>query len=154
MKKTTAITTDLLKYLLIGAVCGTLLNTLIMKSPLPEIFPEYTERISPDLMKVNIIYGVFLYCLISPLLEELIFRRGLYDLLYMKTGFIPAAFISSLVFAIYHMNMIQGIYAFIMAMMICFMYRADHKLYVPICIHVGANLAVWLSANIIIRAIA
>ena len=149
MKKTAAIIIDSLKYLIIGAVCGTMLNTLILKSPLPQIFPEYTESISPGFMKVNIIYGVLLYCLASPLLEELVFRRGLYDLLYLKTGFLPAAFISSLVFAIYHMNMIQGVYAFIMAMLICFLYSGNHRLYVPVCVHVGANLAVWLSASII-----
>lgn len=149
MKKTAAIITDSVKYLLTGAVCGTLLNTLIMKSPLPSLFPLYTENISPKLTSVDIIYGVLLYCIAAPVLEELIFRRVLYDLIYLKTGFLPAALTSSLVFAVYHMNMIQGIYAFIMAMIICLLYYRNHRLYVPICLHIGANLAVWLSASII-----
>ena len=150
MKKTVAAIADSAKYLIIGAVSGTLLNTLIMRSPLPDIFPAYTESISPQLISVDIIYGILLYCLLSPLLEELIFRKILYDLVYMKTGFLPAAFISSLVFAIYHMNMVQGVYAFMMAMLICLLYYRDHRFYVPVCIHIGANLAVWLSANIIL----
>ena len=139
----------ILIYLIIGAVSGTLLNLLIMHSPIPEIFPSYTESIRGKMFSVNIISGLFLYCLVSPVLEELLFRRLIYDILYRYTGFAAAAVISSLIFAIFHMNMVQGIYAFIMGMLICTLYHRDHRIIVPVSLHIGANLAVWLCGNLL-----
>lgn len=134
-------------YALVGAVSGVLLNTLILRSPLPELFPAYSESFSGRLFSTDIVTGIFLYCILSPVTEELLFRRLVYDLLYKSLGFPAAALISSLLFAAYHMNMIQGIYAFSMGMLICVLYHRDHRMGVPIAMHIGANLAVWLLAN-------
>ena len=82
-----------MKYMLIGAVCGLALNYAIMYSPLPEMFPAYTEKISSGLFSVNIIYGILLYCIAAPILEELVFRILLYDTVYRFLGFLPAAVI-------------------------------------------------------------
>lgn len=140
----------ILLYLLIGAASGLLLNLIIMHSPLPEVFPSYTEDIRGRLFSVDIIPGVLLYCIISPVLEEMLFRRVIYDLLYRSAGFAASAVISSLIFAVYHMNMVQGIYAFIMGMLICTLYHRDHRIAVPIFVHTGANLAVWLLSGLIV----
>ena len=137
---------DILKYMLIGAVCGLALNYAIMYSPLPEMFPAYTEKISSGLFSVNIIYGILLYCIAAPILEELVFRILLYDTVYRFLGFLPAAVISSLLFGAFHMNMIQFIYASLMGMLICTLYHRDHRIFVPMLIHCGANLAIWLSS--------
>jgi hypothetical protein len=59
-------TIDILKYLLIGSVCGLGLNYVILHSPLPKIFPAYTDRISSAAFSVNIIYGILLYCIAAP----------------------------------------------------------------------------------------
>ena len=131
-------------YAGIGAAAGLLLNFIIMVSPLPRIFPAYGERFAGRLYSVDLMTGIFLYCLAAPVLEELIFRIGIYGFLYKKTGFVPAMIISSLLFAVYHMNMIQGIYAFIMGMLFCVFYHRDHRGYVPVVMHMGANLAAWL----------
>lgn len=131
-------------YLLIGGACGVLLNMAIMHSSLPEIFPAYTESFAGKLYSVDIIYGFFLYCIVAPVLEEFIFRIGIYGFLYKRLGFAVSAVLSSVLFAVYHMNMIQGIYAFIMGMLFCVLYHRDHKMTVPILLHAGANLAVWL----------
>ena len=136
-------------YLLIGAVCGLMLNFLIMHSPLPDIFPAYTESLRGKLFSVDIITGIFLYCLLAPVIEELLFRRIAYDLLYERIGFQAAAVFSSLIFALYHMNMIQGIYAFIMGILFCMLYHRDHRIAVPISLHIGANLAVWSLGNML-----
>ncbi len=127
--------TDLIKYLLIGGVCGVLLNFAIMRSPLPELFPAYTESFAGKLYSVNIISGIFLYCLVAPILEELIFRIGIYGFLYKRLGFAVSAILSSGLFAVY---------AFIMGMLFCALYHRDHRIPVPILLHAGANLAVWL----------
>ena len=134
--------------MLLGGASGLLLNMLIMMSPLPDLFPAYGEMIADRLYSVDIISGIFLYCLAAPILEEFIFRIGLYGIIGSFIGSFPAALISSLLFGLYHMNMLQGIYAFIMGILFCTMYRRDHRKFVPICMHIGANLAVWTLSNI------
>ncbi len=134
---------DIAKYALIGGVCGVALNLLIMQSPLPRMFPAYTDSFAGKLYSVDIILGIFLYCIVAPILEELIFRIGIYGFLYKRQGFALATVFSSGLFAVYHMNMIQGIYAFIMGMLFCVLYHRDHRMAVPILMHAGANLAVW-----------
>ena len=132
------------KYLITGAVCGLLFNLLILKSPLVDVFPAYREAFANKAHSVDIITAVLLYCIAAPILEELIFRVFLYNKIYSRTGLVPAAIISSVIFGVYHMNMIQGIYAFIMGMIFCFFYNRDHRIWVPVLMHSGANLAVWL----------
>ena len=136
-------------YLLTGAVSGLLLNALIMHSPLPELFPAYTDSFRGRLYTVGLLQGILLYCLLAPVLEEVLFRLLAYDFLYKHIGFWGAALISSFIFAAYHMNMVQGIYAFIMGMLFCTLYRRDHRMAVPISLHIGANLAVWLFSNLL-----
>ena len=138
-------------YPVIGAVSGLLLNFLIMKSPLPAIFPGYAEGFAGKIYSVDIISGIFIYCIAAPVLEEIIFRLLAYDLLYRYLGYLPSALISSLIFAVYHMNVVQGVYAFIMGMLFCSLYHRDHRIPVPILLHIGANLAVWLLSNTILK---
>ena len=139
---------EIIKYPVIGAVSGLLLNILILYSPLTDIFPAYKESFAGRIYSVDIMSGVLIYCIAAPILEELIFRVFLYNLIYRATGFTAAALASSAIFGIYHMNMIQGIYAFIMGMLFCFFYSRDHRIWVPVLMHTGANLAVWLLSGI------
>ena len=144
IRKVLRIIADIAKYVLIGGICGVALNLLIMHSPIPRMFPVYTESFVGKLYSIDIISGFFLYCLVAPVLEELIFRIGIYGFLYKRLGFAVSAIMSSGLFAVYHMNMVQGIYAFIMGMLFCTLYHRDHRIPVPILLHAGANLAVWL----------
>lgn len=136
-------------YLLTGAISGLILNAIILQSPLPGLFPAYTESFRNRIYMIDLLQGILLYCLLSPVIEEIIFRFLAYDFLYKRTGFFAAAFISSLLFAAYHMNMVQGVYAFIMGMLFAALYHRDHRKAVPISLHIGANLAVWLFSNLL-----
>lgn len=136
-------------YLLTGAISGLILNALILHSPLPEIFPVYSESFRNRIYTVGLMHGILLYCLLSPVIEEVLFRFIVYDLLFKHTGFPAAAVISSFLFAAYHMNMVQGVYAFIMGMLFAALYHRDHRRAVPISLHIGANLAVWLFSNLL-----
>ena len=99
-------------YFLTGALCGLLLNALILHSPLPELFPAYSDSFRGKIFSVDLISGIFLFCLLSPIIEELLFRRLVYDLLYGFIGFMAAAVISSLIFAAYHMNICSNIHPY------------------------------------------
>ena len=149
MKARVKLLIDILICFATGAFCGLFFNILIMKSPIPSLFPSYSEELAGKLFSINIVTGVFLFGLAVPIIEEFIFRIGLYGFLYRKAGFWGAAVISSLIFGIYHMNVVQFIYGFIMGIILCAMYHRDYRGFVPIFVHMGANLAVWLLGNVI-----
>ncbi len=63
---------------------------------------------------------------VSPFIEELVFRAGMFRLLQKKIGVIQAMVLSSLLFAIVHGNWAQGIPAFIIGMGLALLYfRSD-----------------------------
>lgn len=124
-----------------------------------------------------------LYCFVSPIVEELIFRFGIFNLMLMiirRLGLskdIPAAatvrecdssfepdklrsdrfvsvfklirglgqdihlcvWLTSLLFGIYHMNLVQGLYAFLMGLIITYSYAVYRKFSIPVVAHICAN---------------
>ena len=88
--------------------------------------------------------GIVLYGLAAPVLEELIFRKGVYGLFRRFAGSAVAMVISSALFGVYHGNMVQGLYGFLMGMALAVSYERYKKLLAPILFHGGANMAVYL----------
>jgi membrane protease YdiL (CAAX protease family) len=82
---------------------------------------------------------------LAPVAEEGIFRLFLYGGLREKAGlgFLPAAMISSLAFGLYHGNWIQGIYAFLIGMILAWGYEdsSRKKFMMAVLMHMAANLA-------------
>ena len=79
--------------------------------------------------------------ILAPLSEELLFRGILYRRLqgYIH-GFWGPALISSAIFGLYHMNLAQGIFAFIFGLFICAVYERIRNLWAAIALHAGGNL--------------
>ena len=94
-------------------------------------------------------FGVFespvmmmlLYCVFTPIVEEVVFRFVIYNSLnYAIKKDLWALMLSSSLFGIYHMNPVQGVYAFLMGVVICYCYRRSESIFVPIIVHASANL--------------
>ena len=89
-----------------------------------------------------------LYCIVSPVVEELIFRFGIFNLLLMiirRLGIFNnknvhlSVWITALLFGIYHMNLVQGLYAFLMGLVITYSYAVYRKFSIPVVAHICAN---------------
>lgn len=105
--------------------------------------------------------GLFLYVLVSPLAEEVVFRGVIYNRLrrifygvgneiklYGEQGrLVLAMVLSGLLFGIYHGNLVQGIYGGCMGVLISYMYERTHSFYVPCLFHAVANCVVYLMAQ-------
>ncbi len=76
----------------------------------------------------------------APLVEELLYRGLIYKRLRFKVNFISAAIISSVLFGVTHGNIVQGIYAFCVGMIIAYVYEKYKNLWAPILFHFIANL--------------
>ena len=130
-------------YILAAAVAvaaiGWGLNMLILFSPLPVIFPGYTESAAasfggqpwPVLILATVVLG--------PAAEELIFRGLTYSRLKSYVPVPWAVVISSLLFGLYHGNMIQFIYTTIMGLFLAFIYEKSGGLPACIIAHMALN---------------
>lgn len=77
-----------------------------------------------------------------PLIEELVFRQFLYKRLRKIKGALFAAIASAALFGLYHMNLVQFIYAFFMGLFICLVYECYDGFVSGLFFHVCANLFV------------
>ncbi|MDY3249630.1 MAG: type II CAAX endopeptidase family protein [Candidatus Choladocola sp.] len=78
--------------------------------------------------------------ILVPVAEELIFRVLIYGRMKRFLAVIPAAVLSSLLFAVYHGNPIQMIFAFPMAMALTAVFEKGKLFVYPVLFHMGANL--------------
>lgn len=93
--------------------------------------------------KQNAVYfgvGAILYGFLSPLVEETAFRGLVYNRMkqYFPVGIAMTA--SSVFFGAYHGNLVQGLYGFILGLVIAYLYELSGKWFVPVMIHGIANL--------------
>ena len=84
--------------------------------------------------------GLLLYGVISPFVEELVFRGFLYGRMRVYMPKNGAVLVSALLFGIYHGNMVQGIYGFLMGILFTLAYDRYKNFYLSVIMHVIVNL--------------
>ncbi len=75
----------------------------------------------------------------SPVMEDLFFRGIMYGRLKELLPNIIAAVVSSLLFGIYHGNLAQGIYGFILGLYLCLVMEKTQTVAAPIAVHIAIN---------------
>lgn len=98
--------------------------------------------------------GLLVYGIAAPVVEELIFRyllqRECYRLFQPdRRGRYLLVILLAILFGAYHGNVVQGLYAFPMGVLLGLFYELTGMLATPILFHVGANLTCWLVSNLI-----
>lgn len=88
--------------------------------------------------------GLLLNGLLAPIAEELMFRGVLYNRIKKYVAYLPAIGISSLLFGLYHQNIVQGSYAFIMGCAIAYFYESFGRFHVPVIAHAISNISTYL----------
>lgn len=91
-------------------------------------------------MKHNVLC-LLLLCIIGPLTEEMVFRRGvLHGLLGQHLKPVAAVAVSALAFALVHANLAQGIPAFLIGLVLGFCYLRTGSISLSFPIHVANNV--------------
>lgn len=75
----------------------------------------------------------------APVVEELIFRGLIFNRLNRYLGKGWALVLSSLIFGITHMNIVQGTYAFVVGFLLGYLYLKYKTIWAPIIAHFGFN---------------
>lgn len=116
------------------------INNLLFISNLASLSTAYEETMealyTPSL-------GIQIVCLgiLIPICEEMVFRGLMYKRLREYSGFIGAMLYSAIVFSFMHVNVVQAIYAFFMAVVFAFVYEKYGSVKAPIVAHISANIA-------------
>lgn len=116
-------------------------------SMMPDVAESYAEGISNLLeFTPSMIANV---CVIFPIIEELVFRGLLLGVLKRFIPFVIANVTQALAFGIYHGNIVQGIYAFILGMFIGFICYITGSILYTCVLHMSINSAGMVIENII-----
>lgn len=121
-----------------AALCVALNNVMLLVS-LPSASQAYGETME---VLYRPSFAMQLACLgiLIPICEEMVFRGLIYRHLRKDNRFMGAALYSSLIFAITHGNLVQGLYGFIMGMLFAYVYEKYGSVSAPVLGHIAANV--------------
>lgn len=92
----------------------------------------------------SLIVGVCLYGVLMPIAEETAFRLLTYNRARRFWGFVPALLISAAIFGVSHFNLVQGVYGFLMGILIVLIYEKFGAFIYAVFAHASANCAVYI----------
>lgn len=124
--------------IVVGAVVISQAFTWIMNQA--GVTQTFSNEAQESLMAGALVVQIAGFGLIAPVTEELIFRGLLYGRMKSFLKGYQAVLLSSAVFALYHGNMVQIIYAFPMGLILIYVYEKWGDLKAPIVFHMAANL--------------
>ncbi len=141
---------------LAGVLMGTALNNVLALTALEEISEGYQET-SGYFFAGGILFEFLGACLLTPFLEELLYRGVVYgrlcDMMILdneeKTGHgkkrervsrFLAMLLSALLFGVLHRNLVQFVYAGLLGLLLAWLMEKCGHLYGAFLAHMGANL--------------
>ena len=119
------------------------LNILILKSGMARISQEYEETAALQ-YSCSFPVGFIVYGFMSPFSEELMFRGILYNGFKRIYPVKTAMILTAALFALYHGNGVQGLFAFLLSIFIIYTYEATANLWVAVGIHSICNLSSYI----------
>ncbi|MBR6381063.1 MAG: HAD hydrolase-like protein [Lachnospiraceae bacterium] len=126
-----------LAFLTIGATIG--LNLLMMLSGILENAEGY-QQVAAEQYGCHFAVGLMVYGFITPAMEELLFRGIFHNSMQRWFSLRIAILVTAVIFAFYHGNVVQGGYAFLMGLLLSYVYEYFGSFLVPLAVHAGSNL--------------
>lgn len=111
------------------------MNLLILQKVFKSSYDSYQAGFQGLMPVSNLVY----VCLLGPIAEELLVRRYILGGLRNRYGTIIALFASSALFAVSHLNIVQGINAFVMGIILGLLYLNTGSIFSCILVHVLNN---------------
>ncbi|MBR5267944.1 MAG: CPBP family intramembrane metalloprotease [Lachnospiraceae bacterium] len=128
--------TVMVKLAAVGAIASIVFRILFEFIGMPGY-----ESVEQNLLSGNLMLQIIVLLASSPMLEEFFFRGVLYGRLKEVVSVNHAIWISALGFGLYHANLSQGIYGFLMGLFLAWSMEKFQTVKAPIAVHIGSNLA-------------
>src|SRR5690625_4414117 len=91
-----------------------------------------------NLARMNSLF-IIIPAIVGPILEELVFRKVIFGSLYKKVNFFWAALLSSIIFAVMHIDFSHLLIYTAMGFVFSFLYVKTKRIIVPIIVHMSLN---------------
>lgn len=131
---------EILGFLITGAFLGQYGNILVglfSQYLNPETYQETQSLVSQGKSIWSLIFWMGI---VAPFAEEVIFRWMVFLRMRDNMRVVTAALLSGLTFGIYHMNLMQGVYATIMGALFALLLEWRGNLFTSVLLHMGANI--------------
>lgn len=106
---------------------------------LPQTLTEEYGSLMETLIGGNVWLSLFVTVILAPVAEELLFRGITMKKAQKIMPFLAANVLQAVLFGIYHLNWIQGVYAFVLGMILGFTAEYFHSIWASIILHAFVN---------------
>jgi len=118
----------------LGFAMNILTNCVINLLPIREVSSPID-----DIVGNNFVIDFFIFSLAAPVLEEIIFRGVVQKRLTKMMNLHSAIILQAFIFGFIHLNFIQGTYAFVLGIIIGYIYHWFDSIWYACAIHVAFN---------------
>jgi len=132
--------TNVVLMLFVGLFLNLAVTICCTYIPFPDSWQQDLSLVTSVAVSMPPVLSILCTGILAPVMEEIIFRYGIFNKLKQKNVTV-ALIVSSLLFGLMHGNVIQGGYAFLIGMVIAAIYNKTNNLLDAILIHVGVNLS-------------
>lgn len=122
-----------------GAALALAMNNIISLTPLPQLFPGY-ESTNEVIYGGGFLLQILTAGIFACIVEELSMRGIVYLRMKRYWGKKSAMILSALVFGLYHLNVVQAVYAFVLGLFFVWLYERYESLWASCIGHMSANL--------------
>ena len=133
----------ILLTVLLAVALAMFLNMLFYKTGFSTSSETFEETAARQL-SLPVGLGVFVYGIITPITEEIVYRGVVYNRVRRYFNLPMALIFSSLLFGIAHGNRVQLVYGFLMGVVIGYIYERFGSFIYPVIFHCAANTAVYI----------
>ncbi|MDE7476643.1 MAG: CPBP family intramembrane metalloprotease [Lachnospiraceae bacterium] len=109
---------------------------------------EKYEVVETIQYSVPIWLGIVLYGIISPVVEEIVFRGVIFNRIRKFYSVSKAVIFSALLFGMFHANLPQFLYGTVMGMLMALCYAYTESFAAPVLLHMSANIFVFLISGL------
>lgn len=106
------------------------------------------EQVAQTQFSLPLWAGIIIYGILSPLVEEIVFRGLVYNRLRRQYSVTIAIVFSGLIFGAYHGNLIQMGYGFVLGIMMAVLYERFGSFWVPVLFHSVANAGIYFIMHV------
>ena len=122
-------------FVILGVTMNLSYNLIIGSLNKMILFSDDYFIISIDILTYMICTGI-----LGPILEELLFRGIVFNRLKKFNKQMKAILLTSFIFAFFHSNIIQMIYAFCLSFLLIYVYEKYKSIKAPIIVHIASNI--------------
>lgn len=130
----------IVKFALLALGCQLFVSGVLslLTDYFPKAFEQYGATIG-SILSGSPIMVMIVTIIIAPITEELIFRGVTLHFANRHISFYLANFLQAALFGVYHGNLVQGVYAGGLGLILGFIYQKFGTIYAPILLHMLVN---------------